>query len=207
MKVVVTSDFHGVLPKRGEIPPCDLLIIAGDFAGIETPGWLESLPAEKIVGVAGNHDFAARDDPGRFRRLPWVYLDDQGCEVGGFKVWGSPWSKQFGKWAFMAADDDLTPHWDLIPDDTDILITHGPAHLMLDRVTDGRHEGSVTLRERITRLGQLKLFCHGHIHEAYGVGAFPNNTGDGLDWRPIAVNASYMDVRYRPGNPPIVVNL
>lgn len=56
-----------------------------------------------------------------------TYLEDSGCEVLGYKIWGSPWSPTFFNWAFnLDIGEPLASKWELIPNDTEILITHGP---------------------------------------------------------------------------------
>lgn len=222
MRVVVASDFHGRYPST--VPPCDLLLLAGDClppagfgsrpAGrsglMEFIDWLTVQPAKQIVGIAGNHDFIAESDHGRaiVRALPWLYLEDEGAEVvDGVKVWGSPWSTMFGSWAFMLPDDQLAERWALIPDDTEILVVHGPAKGILDKVYDGRHEGSVSLRERLRQLPHLRLLATGHIHEAYGTTAFTRQEPDGGLVQVPCVNGSYMDGRYVDGGRPIVVDV
>jgi Icc-related predicted phosphoesterase len=180
MRVVATSDWHGTLPP--DVPRCDLLIVAGDVLhGWGTAhskaqtvwGWLERQPAGRIVGVAGNHDFDAETNPDLFRAFPWTFLQDEQTVVDGVKVWGSPWTKQFGSWAFMLPDHDLAEKWTLIPDDTEILVVHGPAYGILDKVYSGERVGSHTLRDRIRDLKDLRLLVTGHIHEAHGQTAVP----------------------------------
>lgn len=201
----MTSDFHGELPR--DVQPCDLLVVAGDvgFSHSGRIGWLMTefwdwllrQPAEVIVGVAGNLDWGAEDHPEAMRALPWVYLEDSAADVLGVKVWGSPRSKQFNDGSFMDDDDALTATWAEIPDDTEVLIVHGPAKGILDEA-HGKHVGSVSLANRIRELPDLKLLVTGHIHEAYGYCTVSEV---------MCVNASYMGAGYRPGNPPITVLL
>ena len=179
VKVAAASDLHGILPQ---VPPCDLLLLGGDLC----PGWdhscgfqadwldtdfrkwLEKVPAKKIVAVAGNHDFVWEQIPEIVPQdLPWTYLQDSGCEWEGLKIWGSPHQKKFGGWAFNLNECDLEEKWDLIPDDTDILILHGPPFGYGDLTIDLRREGSPSLTERIKQV-KPKLAIWGHIHEARG---------------------------------------
>lgn len=227
MRVVVTSDFHGTLPVDGSVPPCDLLLVVGDVLGNRGGGtfsrsrppwlallgeWLERQPAETIIGVAGNHDYIAVSDPDAVRALPWMYLENEAAVVDGVTVFGSPLSMPFGGWEFMAPEHDLRNVWETIPPETQILAVHGPAAGVLDKTRGGITTGSRTLLERVKQLPELKLLVTGHIHEAYGETAIPRANpfdpfGCGApDWVR-AVNASYMNEMYRPGNPPIVVDL
>lgn len=208
MHVVVTSDFHGHLPA--DVPPCDLLLIAGDCLDgdrDELERWFTRQPAEAIVGVAGNHDFIAEEDEQIVRGLPWTYLRNEATVVHGVPVWGSPMSLRFMDWAFMARDDELAAIWATIPDDTEIVIVHGPAFGILDRTSDGRHVGSVTLRERLDELPRLRLLATGHVHEAYGETAFVRSAAaDAADWIR-CVNGSFLDASYQLTNPPIEIDL
>ena len=128
MKIAAVSDLHGILP---EIPPCDLLLIGGDvcplkdhklrrqadWLGSEFRAWLERVPARKIVGVAGNHDFVFQHEPTWVPRdLPWTYLQDSGCEWEGLRFWGTPWQPWFFDWAFNLHEPDLKPKWQMIPE-------------------------------------------------------------------------------------------
>lgn len=208
-RVVCTSDFHGNYPPSGAVPECDLLIIAGDFGGApdDLGDWLAAQPAAAIVGIAGNHDFNARSDPSAIRRLPWTYLDGETTKAEGLKIHGSPWSMPFNDWAFMAPEHELEAEWAKIPASVDVLIVHGPAAGILDTTTRGTSTGSKTLRSRLRELPKLRLLVTGHIHEEYGETHVPVLTGPGgIHWLH-CVNPSWVDERYRPGNPPIVVDL
>jgi predicted phosphohydrolase len=101
---------------RDDVPECDLVLIAGDisahtrednerFLRRDFPNWLERQPAKEIVGIAGNHDFVAKQWPSIFRSLPWHYLENEVAEISGLKIAGSAWTPRFGFSAFMAEDD------------------------------------------------------------------------------------------------------
>ena len=208
----MTSDFHGRTPPQ--IPECDLLLIAGDIVpgehGFLTYQWLEkwvrSLDCE-VVAVAGNHDFHSKHLRSLFS---WTYLEDEYADVCGLKVWGSPWSPTFGHWAFMRDDSGLAEIWDKIPTDVDVIISHGPPRGFGDLVrlhhspNAGQHVGSVTLYNRLCyqHFPNLKLLACGHIHEGYGSYIFSAdlNTFD-------VINGSWLDEKYQPGNPPIVIDI
>jgi Icc-related predicted phosphoesterase len=209
-RIAATADLHGNTP---EIPPCDVLLIAGDVCPVsdhrngfqrrwlETvfAPWLTSLDAGAIVGIAGNHDFVAQAEPALMRSLPWTYLCDESTRVGGITIHGSPWTPTFHEWAFMRDEPELVPLWTQIPDDVDVLMTHGPPFERGDLVVDGRHAGSTTLLARLGELERLRLHVFGHIHESHGS---RDRLGDAT-----LANVSYVDFHYRPVQPPVVFDV
>lgn len=209
VRIVASSDFHDRLPP--DVAPCDLLLIAGDCLEGDLDAlsdWLMRQPARAIVGVAGNHDFAAESDDAVARELPWTYLRNQVVEVDGLKIFGSPLSLPFMDWAFMAPENELAEVWATIPEDVAILLIHGPARGILDQTADGHRTGSVTLRRRLEELPALRLLVTGHIHEQYGSVMLERVGGLGGSPEPLrCVNASYLDRHYRPANPPIELEL
>src|SRR4051812_36274529 len=141
------ADLHEYLV---DVPPCDLLLIAGDlsfssknaldikhaFLARDFRDWLERVPAEEIVLVAGNHDQSIEEwgvPPG----LRCHYLEDEGIELFGLKLWGTPWQPWFQDWAFNAPRREgeafLASRFDLIPAGTDIVVAHGPPRGYGDR--------------------------------------------------------------------------
>jgi len=210
LRLAAISDLHGFLP---EIAPCDVLLIAGDVCPVEDhdldfqrrwlhgpfAAWLRGLDAGEIVGVAGNHDFVAQADPDVMRSLPWTYLCDESVEIDGVRIHGSPWTATFMEWAFMQDEEDLPALWSLIPDDADVLVTHGPPHGHGDLAVHGLHVGSESLAARLLQLDRLRLHAFGHIHEAGG-------SRDTLGAATIA-NVSYVDFDYRPTHPAAVFEL
>lgn len=203
-KIVAIGDLHGNLPK---IPPCDILLFTGDIFPVWNHShmfqmqWLEKIfypylikaPAQEIAGIAGNHDFLAYEREDLMYELPWVYLKDETCKLGEFTVHGSPWVPTFNDWVFMDGDERLAKWWKKIPDNCDILMTHGPAYRILDETDDGRRVGSRTLRNRIDQLN-LKLHLFGHIHEARG--------SEGIHH-----NVTHVNLRYYPVHAPMVFDL
>jgi len=209
MDICCVSDLHGYLPP--ELPKSDVVILAGDYCASskinnqfkwlrETFGkWLEAIDVP-VFGVAGNHDLIFEETPEKIPalKLPWTYLQDSGAEFNGLKIWGTPWQPTFFNWAFNLSETELAEKWKLIPDDTDILILHGPPHGYGDFSLFGHeHAGSKSLLERIKEI-QPKLVVAGHIHNGYGQYMIGETH---------VVNASIMNDQYIPVNAPILVEI
>lgn len=204
------SDLHGTLPPSKDLPKCDLVLIGGDITRGHGPldqsvwlhkefkPWLTNLQTNKIIGVAGNHDFIWEKSPHLVPSMPWTYLQDSETEFKEWKIYGTPWQPRFYDWAFNMDEPNLKKRWDLIPDDTDILVLHGPPKGFGDWVErDKTHTGSPSLTEKIKEI-KPKLVIYGHIHPGYGVYELPGIT---------MVNASILDDRYKWVNDPVEVTL
>ena len=209
MRIVCISDTH--IQHRFTIPDGDVLIHAGDgtskgnWREIATWfSWLALQPHRHKVVIAGDHDFMFEREPEAVQGLlphGITYLQDSGIEIEGIKFWGSPWQPWFFDWAFnLPRGQRLAEKWAQIPDDTQVLITHGPPHGILDRLPGPKREkvGCEALLERIHTLPRLRLHIFGHIHHSYG-----KVQRNGVKF----VNASICDERYRAAHAPIVVEL
>jgi hypothetical protein len=206
MKIVCASDLHGFLP---EIPDCDLLLLGGDYCPTQrgqnfwvnqvfAPWITEQSKTKKIIGVAGNHDEIFQKYPDSLVKMDWVYLQDSGYEWGGFKFWGSPWQPRFHDWAFNADEWELEKYWEQIPEDTDILLLHGPPFSYGDFSPFGCvNTGSPSLLKKIEEI-QPKLVIAGHIHSGYGVYKIGQTT---------FLSCSLVDEAYRLKNPPHIIEL
>lgn len=178
MKFIAISDTHGQHAGLS-LPEGDVIIHAGDVSkrGTELQvreflEWFSGLDYRHKIFVAGNHDF-------HFEKLSSeqlaglipenvIYLNDSGIEIEGIRIWGSPVQPWFHDWAFnRGRGADIKKHWDLIPHDTDILITHGPPLGILDRTVYGQEVGCADLLNAIARVNPA-FHIFGHIHEAYG---------------------------------------
>ncbi|KAK8037764.1 Metallo-dependent phosphatase [Apiospora marii] len=83
------------------------------------------------------------------------------------KVYGSPRSPRNGNWAFQYPRGDGGQEvWDhQVPDDVDILVTHGPPKAHLDLQGLGCEH---LLREVWRVRSKLRLHVFGHVHEGHG---------------------------------------
>jgi len=207
MRIVCISDTHGQTSAL-QIPDGDILIVAGDVCLSGSSFELELfndflglLPHTHKLVIAGNHDwpfFFQTQEEIRALLNNAIYLEDSGIEINGVNFYGSPWQPDFHNWAYnLPRGEPLAQMWEMIPDDTDVLITHGPPYGILDRVYSGDHVGCEDLLAALPRV-MPKLHVFGHIHEDYGV-LTQNGT--------VFVNAAICDGQYRPVNDPIVIDL
>ena len=99
-----------------------------------------------------------------------------------FTIYASPYTPKYGASAFQypTGEDRYNPaeyshSWaknvgtelSTIPENVDIVMTHGPPKYILDSTPDGSSAGCEHLRRAIERV-QPKLHCFGHVHKGYG---------------------------------------
>lgn len=214
-KICCISDTHSH-HRQLVIPEADVLIHAGDICWKGELSiledfcfWMKELPIKNKVLIFGNHETGFERGPKRQIAIEMVkgsgihYLEDSGIEIDGIKYWGSPVQPFFCDWEFnRQRGKDIKKHWDKIPSDTNVIITHGPPMGMLDEAPRGfnaiEHVGCQDLLNKLCELPDLKLHTFGHIHAAYG----QKQVGHTM-----FVNASSCTESYTPTNPPIVVEI
>ncbi len=208
MKIVFISDTHG-FHKKVENLNGDIIIHAGDVSGRGTKeevtdflDWFGNLDFKHKIFVAGNHDFffeeASLDELKQLIPDTINYLYDSGIQIDNLNIWGSPIQPWFHNWAFnRQRGEDIKKHWDLIPDNTDILITHGPPFEILDKTFTNLNVGCKELLKKTLEV-KPKIHVFGHIHEDYGIKELGGVT---------FINASILNERYKVVNVPIEINI
>jgi 3',5'-cyclic AMP phosphodiesterase CpdA len=193
MRITVISDTHLKHKQcQQDLPGGDLLLHAGDISSMgyrheitQFLEWYSRLHQyDTKVFVAGNHDWGFQDIPKEVQEIlseyPNVaYLQDDMHLLGEdyddyeqrVKVWGSPWQPEFNGWAFNLPRNSaqIWEKWLLIPENTDILVTHSPAYGRLDTTEWNRSMplGCEMLAQRIAQV-KPKIHVCGHIHSGYG---------------------------------------
>lgn len=212
MKILLISDTHskhGFISDK-DLVPADMIICAGDISNRGWKSevenfmfWFDSLNYKYKILIAGNHDFFFEKNDEEvvemLKKYPSItYLNTSGITIDGVKIWGCPYQPWFHNWAFnVERGPELKHYWDKIPLDTDILVTHTPPYKILDRTLYGDTPGCIDLLNKIKEV-KPKLNIFGHIHEAYGVEKI-----DGITF----VNASIVDINYKPVNKPILFEI
>lgn len=224
-KIIILSDTHNRHNKL-TIPECDFLFHCGDWTSMghkheveDFAKWLDKQPAKHVVLIPGNHELQFEKDFPNSRK--WItdhcpkahLLVDESVTLEGIKIHGSPVQPFFCDWAWNRASGkkgysinfkdyyppDIKPHWDMIPNDTNILLTHGPPFGILDKTTYANGDpkpdnlGCELLMNRIKELKDLDLHFFGHIHSPGGTQVHM----DGVSF----YNAAICDECYYPGNP------
>jgi predicted phosphodiesterase len=218
MRITLISDTHtkhrNITP---DLPGGDLLIHAGDFMNSgynayeieDFCKWFEAQDYDHLVFIAGNHDRLFEDRPEKAMEIvnsyklidylqdDWIVVGDadpHDPNVKTAKIYGSPWQPEFYNWAFNLpkAGTKLQEKWNQIPEDTDILVTHGPPFGHCDEAPFGGHVGCELLHERVDEFPP-KIHVFGHIHAGYGY-KFYNGTH--------FFNASVLNERYNYENKP-----
>lgn len=218
MNIVLISDTHNN-HRNMKLPEGDWLIHAGDWSNIGRPvvitsfiEWLESLDYKHIIVIAGNHDISMcpertpSQDLRHYLKAEWRktsekihYLEHESLEIGRWKIFGSPYTPEFAGWGFMGDKKFMKKKWAQIPEDTQILITHGPPTEAGKQSLNlkGDECGCPALQEKIKDLQDLRLHVFGHIHEG-----FCWRKPGGKYW---SVNASHVTRDMRPIQEPIVI--
>ena len=215
-KLAVISDTHGQHMGLA-LPDADILIHCGDFSShgtylnaVKFVNWFGAQPHKHKIFIAGNHDlYFEQGNPSDIdmflKTMPKDvhYLQDSGVTLEGIKFWGSPVQPRFFNWAFNRdRGEDIKKHWDLIPEGTDVLITHGPARFRVDDAFRGHNQpnenvGCLDLLYAVKKI-KPKLHLCGHIHYSRG-----NCYQEGV----YHINASICNEDYQPINKPYLLEL
>lgn len=214
MDITFISDTHTKhIELNGQLPGGDLLIHSGDImnSGYKNQEihdfckWFEVQDYKHKIFIAGNHDRMFENNPLESNTIinnyDVTYLQDSEYVIDGVKLYGSPWQPWFHNWAFNLPKDgwELEQKWKDIPEDTDILITHGPPQDHLDisgTPYNEPHLGCELLRVKVDEQPP-KIHVFGHIHGSYGY-KFDNGTH--------FINASVLNERYQQVNKPLTVD-
>jgi Icc-related predicted phosphoesterase len=189
MKIHCISDTH-TKHRELNLHGGEVLIHAGDIMGsgyklseiTDFLQWFAEQDYKHKIFIAGNHDRIFEENPDLMFRIlqdeypEIIYLENKSVTIDGIKFYGSPHTTEFMGWAFALDNDwESEEMWSRIDDDTDVLITHGPAYGYLDEIktplrpgmTYG-HLGCPMLAKRIEEINP-KLHICGHIHSSQGV--------------------------------------
>jgi Icc-related predicted phosphoesterase len=221
MKVTLISDTHSKHKQLdADLPGGELLIHAGDFMNSgyspyeaeEFFTWFDKINNyDTKVLIAGNHDRLMENEPEwakgiltGYKTIEYLQDDDLTLYYDGHngdwpqdnvRIYGSPWQPEFCDWAFNLPrnGEEMKARWDAIPNNTDILITHGPPFGYQD-IPGGQsiRVGCEMLRYRVDEL-KPKIHVFGHVHGGYGY-YFNGHTH--------FFNASVLNERYNYTNKP-----
>ena len=212
LKIVALSDTHCRL-RKFTVPEGDLLIHAGDltFRGdiqeisqeLRELGRIAKNFKQGCLLTPGNHDWLFERNWDLAKQMcideGITLLHQEGIRIEGINIWMSAFSPAFCNWAFNVDRLELKEKWAPIPDNTNILVTHGPPMGILDKVDEpnghGENVGCYDLYNRIQELPNLTHHIFGHIHENYRQLTIGNVT---------YINASNCTEEYKPINKPIV---
>lgn len=159
MIILHLSDTHRLHRQLKNLPAADVIIHSGDIShnGTEEEvldflNWYIDLPYKHKLFVTGNHDLCLWDAE-NIEDLPdnLHFLQDRSVDIEGVRFFGL---------AYCHLES-------LIPDDADVVITHEPPELILDK-SAGMHWGNPTLRDRIYEV-RPRYHLFGHAHDGYGL--------------------------------------
>ncbi|CAK8990816.1 unnamed protein product [Durusdinium trenchii] len=178
--VSVNAAADGLVANAGPsyVPSGDVLIHCGDLTNRgsapelqEVNGWLEELPHRHKLVICGNMDQRLESQANKAARAKFLpaatYLEDEALEVEGLKIYASPFTPKFCGAFQLENEAAAVAKWSEIPDQLDVLVTHGPPYGILDTVKRDIHAGCPELLKRVQQVApQFHFF--GHIHEDGG---------------------------------------
>lgn len=204
VRVMIISDTHERHHVLGKLPPCDILIHAGDLlmtgrVQSETKvkqklkhfnQWMKEQDAAYKIVIGGNHDKhleeLSKDELHNHIFTDCTYLCNSGIDAMGLKIWASPSSQgASNNQAFQSKEFRRTAEaMAKRAGPVDILVTHGTC---------------TTLRE-LVRPRLMHVF--GHYHCFHGLHLYETDYAANL----VSVAAPIMDADYNPYNLPIVID-
>lgn len=213
----VFEGYHCLVPFLRELKNADIPIIM-------TPGnhdfhiynsWMENPTNRTFIeshNIPPRIEYGLEQEPYSLdflkKKFNITVLIDQEYDLNGVKIYGTPWSPEFCRWAFMLKDKYLEDIFRKIPMDADILLSHSPPWInnhKLDVVLDmvewkkNKHCGSKSLAKVISERPNLKHVFFGHIHSGDHTPVKVGNT--------MLHNVSYLNEKYQISYPLEIVEI
>jgi len=220
MKIVCISDTHCLHDRLYHpIPMGDVLVHAGDFSRTGTleqieqfAKWFAAQPHEHKLVICGNHEaeFSGNTRYYKYHLEKYdgnvQFIHNELVTIDGLNFYGESYSPIAGSWGWgYEPGPEARDIWDQLPEETDVLITHGPPSMYGDVGPDYKnkyvsrlvHYGCPELTTRLSETKTKWIVC-GHIHYSYGVYKMP--------WGSTVVNAAICNESYEPGHRPLVID-
>ena len=192
LKIVCVSDTHSKQNKL-KIPKCDLFIAAGDLINNKEGDkeiklfneWIESIKSKTKIIIGGNQDNYLANNKSKIKEIfPAAnYLEYNSFQLKdpNILIYGAPCILRRNFFisgnAFSLSGEDMKKQFEIIPSDTDILVTHVPPYEVLDLSYKNKHLGSKWLRNEICNRIHPKIHIFGHNHDSpksFAIGKFKN---------------------------------
>lgn len=220
MKIWTISDTHCKhleleLPDPNEI---DMVIHAGDAGGHRDTSfneaelkeflrWFDSLPYKYKIYVPGNHDTSIEAEMFDFKEYTDIHvLIHESITIEGINIFGSPYTPTFGVgWSYNKARHKIDNYWKQIPEDVNIVVTHGPPKGILDLTAHNNYPEQCGDKSLLNKVLDIKPKYHifGHIHDepsCYNAGTFKPSSIETT-----FVNASINNLSYNVINNGIII--
>lgn len=229
VKILFISDTHELhrtmysVEEAVATEEIDLIIHCGDGANHRNPHmnlnpmldcltWLNSL-GPQVIYCPGNHDVSIEKDLihlSQFKNVDIVIHDSITFQTGNedfIKIFCSPYTPTFGQgWAWNIKRQKIDNVWKDIPEDTDILVTHGPPYGILDKTGyEGKMIEAVGCKSLLNHVHRVKPKIHafGHVHDEKGC----YNHGIFKLWNTTFINASMVNLKQTEVNNCIIYEI
>ena len=119
-----------------------------------------------IFYVMGNDDWIELDAPDPAHRS----VHGRRINIGNFNFVGYQYTLPFMGGVHEKPEHEIEKDLALLEAEINsatVLVTHGPVYGTLDRVHNGQHVGSTSLRDFVQRTAP-RVHIHGHIHREFG---------------------------------------
>lgn len=221
MKIWCISDTHCDHSKLIIPDNVDIVIHAGDAGNNKDLSnneaqlrnfliWYDQLPIKHKIYVPGNHDTSIEKNMFNFNLYQnIIFLDHKAVEIENTKFFGSPYTPSFGiGWAYNIPRNKIDLKWKDIPENTDILITHGPPKGILDyTLSYENYYEQCGCKSLLNRVREVKPKYHifGHVHDEQDVFNCGTTKTNSLDT--IFINACVKNLKYKLINNGIIIDI
>ncbi|UJR37932.1 hypothetical protein I4U23_030618 [Adineta vaga] len=197
LRFVCMSDTHNEIGKIS-IPNGDVFVHCGDAVKHRTSArdlrifneFVGKLPHKYKLFVSGNHCTCLNpQQPEESQKFlsNITYLQDQLIDIEGVRIYGSPWRPKRGCFyqaeAFGYDSKRIrNDKWSKIPEDIDLLLTHGPPYSIRDYNESTRDLlGCPALLDEIVTRVRPRVHLFGHMHSCFGASLYKSEDNQLLE--------------------------